>query len=607
MKHFKFTLIFLAISSIAFGQIPSGYYSAANGLEGEPLREALRGIITNGHSSNSYGGLYTAYETTDNYTNGKVWDMYSMKADSTADYWFIHQTDKCGSYAIEGDCYNREHSVPQSWFGSSYPMQADLFMVYPTDGKVNGMRSNYPYGETAGRSISSNGSKKGPCTYSGYTGTVFEPIDRFKGDFARTYFYVATRYKNNVSSWGGNANVVFTGNNLSAWQTSMLLSWHQMDPVSQKEIDRNNAVYPIQHNRNPYIDHPEWVECVWASCSGLNFTSNPVTEATEDIAYTYNITYNVELESETLACTTKPAWLTFTKDEAANTATLSGTPTTADIGSHNVVLKLTENGDIKLQSFTIVVSAWSSNTDVINEDFTNCLPAGWETVNDGGDHDWLCEGGYYKVNGYSSSAPCEDWLITSAINLDDYTNEVLTFDTWTQWNDAGIARPEVKIKYSTDYTGNGVPSSATWTNLAYTYPAEDSQTWTSSGNIDLSGIAGTSVYLAFYYTSSGTNGGAAALWEVDNIVLNADLASGVEEVFSKIKIFPNPVDNILTIDNIAHFSQITIVNALGQIVYTKENKSGKLQINTSNYNSGLHFIRFQAKNGDNFTHKFIKK
>ncbi len=252
--------VFLINIQLVLAQAPQGYYDSADGLTGENLRTALKNII-DGHYVQSYSSLWGHFHNTDKKANGKVWDMYSTKADGTADYEYTFGTDQCGNYSSEGSCYNREHSFPKSWFSNGSPMKTDLFHLYPTDGKVNGKRSNYPYGEVIFATwTSTNGSKLGSCSYPGYTGIVFEPIDEFKGDFARTYFYMLTRYKDKISNW--NSPMLF-GNNLASWAEDMLVEWHQQDPVSQKEIDRNNAVYQIQNNRNPYIDNPDWVIAVW--------------------------------------------------------------------------------------------------------------------------------------------------------------------------------------------------------------------------------------------------------------------------------------------------------------------------------------------------------
>lgn len=142
-------------------------------------------------------------------------------------------------------------------------MVSDAFHIYPTDGKVNGQRSNFPYGECANGTTlpSCNGvdalGKLGKSTFPGYSGTVFEPVDEYKGDFARSYFYMAACYNDKIASW---SSPMLAGNSYpcyTTWAVNLLLKWNEQDPVSQKEIDRNNAVYKHQNNRNPFIDHPE--------------------------------------------------------------------------------------------------------------------------------------------------------------------------------------------------------------------------------------------------------------------------------------------------------------------------------------------------------------
>ncbi len=128
--------------------------------------------------------------------------MYSENSSATDNYNFIHITDKCINYSAEGDCYNREHLIPQSIFNSASPMKSDGHFVVPSDGFVNGKRSNFPFGEVLNPTwISINGSNLGPNNTTGYSDTVFEPINEFKGDIARMIFYFAIRYEDYVSSW----------------------------------------------------------------------------------------------------------------------------------------------------------------------------------------------------------------------------------------------------------------------------------------------------------------------------------------------------------------------------------------------------------------------
>jgi endonuclease I len=178
-------------------------------------------------------------------------------------YEYTLYDDQAGNYSKEGDVYNREHSWPQSFFNEASPMKTDLFHIYPTDGYVNGVRSNYPYGETdVPNYTSTNGSKRGYARSGlGYSGIVFEPIDEYKGDFARTYFYMSTRYYGEDGNWDNWP--MADGVELKDWAVDMLLVWHRNDSVSTKEINRNDAVYALQNNRNPFIDNPEYVEYIW--------------------------------------------------------------------------------------------------------------------------------------------------------------------------------------------------------------------------------------------------------------------------------------------------------------------------------------------------------
>lgn len=177
IKHWGLFITLQLITLSLFAQGPNNtgtYYQSANGKKGKALKTAMFNIIKT-HKELSYKGLWTAFRTTDMREDGKVWDMYSC----TTNYRF--GTDQAGNYKYEGDAYNREHSFPKSWFSEATPMYTDLVHLVPTDGKVNGMRSNYPFGETDGGKYKSNKgfSKLGSCTYPGYRGEVFEPNDMY--------------------------------------------------------------------------------------------------------------------------------------------------------------------------------------------------------------------------------------------------------------------------------------------------------------------------------------------------------------------------------------------------------------------------------------------
>lgn len=364
-KHFLSLLIVLQ-SVFVWAQIPANYYNSATGLSGTPLRSALHLIIDN-HTVKSYSSLYTYYQTTDAKPNNKVWDMYSDVPGGTPPYQF-NFSQTCGNYSNEGDCYNREHSWPQSWFNSSSPMVSDLFHVYPTDGKVNGLRSNYPYGEVSTPTTTSlNGSKLGPCSFPGYTGIVFEPIDEYKGDFARTYFYMCTRYYTEDTGWL--TNDMITGANLKPWALELMKKWNQQDPVSAKEIARNNTIYGIQGNRNPFIDHPEYVCLIWPGgtyCSIIpsitNIVKTPTTPGIGVATYiTATITDDGTISSASLKWGTSLNSLTNTLSMSAgpNNTWTNGTAIPGQVNGTIVYFQIeaTDNASntatSSVQSFTV--------------------------------------------------------------------------------------------------------------------------------------------------------------------------------------------------------------------------------------------------------------
>lgn len=261
MKKLYFILT-LIIAAVTLSAQPQGYYNGTEGLTGNALKTKLHSIIKNDNHT-SYGGLWDSYYQTDKKPGTNfVWDIYSDVPNGTPPYQFVLGTDQCGSYNVEGDCYNREHLWAQSWTNSDGTEKTDLHHVYPTDGKVNGVRDNWAFGEVGATSwVSRNGSKLGSCVTPGFNGTVFEPIDEYKGDVARALMYVSVRYYSQDSDW--KSSDMTNKSVIKDWAMTMLLRWHEEDPVSEKEINRNNAVYNIQRNRNPFVDYPEFAPMIW--------------------------------------------------------------------------------------------------------------------------------------------------------------------------------------------------------------------------------------------------------------------------------------------------------------------------------------------------------
>ena len=314
-KHLFIFLSFCLFTQIGFanvitGQaaIPENYYKGVDGKSGaDNILNALNAII-DGHTVINYDGLEPYYLQTDFYSD-TLWDMYST---CRFDY---EDANKQQSKLCDG--WNKEHVCCQSWLGSG-SMVSDLFNVYPTDARVNNLRSNYPYGEVSGANgvgitkddgkhalgklgTSTHGAIPNYSTTSNYTDNtkrVFEPYDDYKGDFARTFMYMVARYRSNTLN-DGNGTAMFVSNktNFTEYAREMLIRWHRQDPVSLKEIDRNQAVYGIQHNRNPFIDYPDLAEYVWGNKVGQTVDlSKLVPSCDEVIPYIetkYGVTWKV--------------------------------------------------------------------------------------------------------------------------------------------------------------------------------------------------------------------------------------------------------------------------------------------------------------------------
>ncbi|MDR1973514.1 MAG: endonuclease [Bacteroidales bacterium] len=284
IRSFFLAIIFL-LCNFCFAQIPAGYYDSAFHKSGYELKTSLKNIIK-GHKRLAYGSgncgncVWYAYRSTDAKPDGTVWDMYT---DSVFNFGYVTQDAigyQCGNNGSqEGNCYSREHSFPKSWWAAttsdgsdlSDTMFTDLNHLFPADQYINNMHNNHPLGEVSSPTKTSNkGYKLGPNKLVGYSGIAFEIIDEYKGDFARAYLYMATRYEDRIAAWASNADAQPMLNGTSTqcftdWAKDMLVRWHELDPISQKEIARNDSVYKIQHNRNPFIDYPELVNKIWGS------------------------------------------------------------------------------------------------------------------------------------------------------------------------------------------------------------------------------------------------------------------------------------------------------------------------------------------------------
>jgi len=408
---------FIAVAQSAWTAEPVNYYNSALGKSDESLMTALTNIIRPHREVSYSSGLLNAFAIADVDDQGYIIDIYSNCR--------YKPSDNGSSASHVGEGYNREHSFPRSWFdGAVAPMNTDVFHIYPTDIHVNSQRGNYPYGVCKDGTRLSYGSyvakgKLGKCTYPGYSGTVFEPDDEYKGDLARTYFYMATCYKNELPSWPGSEQLNYGTNKYKAfatWTINMLMEWTRLDPVSEKEIKRNEAIYGIQGNRNPFIDHPELAEFIWGNMQGKSWNGSgvevpasitlPANDTTYDIGTTVMGTpleHNITIKGEGL---TKDVSLSmsdneyfyvsknvFTASEINSGTTLVIGFTADDEGTFNDVVLL--SSDEVSVSFTITATATRQGDpnppivlgDSIMEDWEGCTSGGYWTKQVQG-HSW---------------------------------------------------------------------------------------------------------------------------------------------------------------------------------------------------------------------------
>lgn len=329
MKKIILPIFLLSLSVSA--QLSPSYYNGTAGLTGYALKEKVSEIISTKNINWHYGDLPAFYNLTDldryydhGPSNNTIFlDIYSENP-AGADAYEYTESNLIAGAGAEGLGYNREHMMPQSTFSTSlsisdYPMYSDLHFIIPADARINTLRNNYSYG-IAGSTIFytfTNGSKIGNAAIPNYpyTGRVYEPIDEFKGDVARALLYFAVRYQSKLPSFKtaySTSSTVTPATDqcpLDGTQEraidlnyiAMLKAWNTLDPVSQREIDRNNAVYNLQKNRNPFVDHPEWVNLIWsetpdtiAPASATSFT------VTQTSAYFINLQWTASASTDVL-------------------------------------------------------------------------------------------------------------------------------------------------------------------------------------------------------------------------------------------------------------------------------------------------------------------
>lgn len=570
-----YSLFFLFFVTAGFAQAPVGYYTNATGT-GYTLKTQLHNIIKD-HTVNDYAGLYVTYQTSDidNFfeNDGSVLDMYSENPAGVDPYnYSIGTTQRCGNYTNEGDCYNREHIIPQSVFNQQSPMVSDAHFITPTDGKVNGIRSNYPHSVVAiSTETTRNGSKLGASTTTGYTGPVFEPINEFKGDIARMYFYFATRYETTVAGYSyamfnNSANKVFTTGFLN-----QLLKWHNQDPVSAREIARNNAIYARQKNRNPFIDNPDYVSAIWKMEAVDTEAPTAVTNlrVTETTSNTATLTWTAATDN--VAVTGYDLYVngTLKSTQTGLTATVNGLAASTNYTFYIVTRDAERNSSIASVAVEGTTKAPAAGT-------TSCASEDFQTI---------------PVN--ATSYATQTW-INAGITwtaTDSRTDQTLNARALTMRNAA----------LTSSAVANGIKDLTVTTQLVFSGTA-------GSFKLNVNGIeVGTIPYSATATTTtiSGINvtgnviisitGNSTSSNRVkfDDLSWTCATSLGIDELdANRFEIYPNPSHGNVKInfENSNEKYTVQVFSILGQKVFEKEYTNSSSAA-VDNLQRGIYFIK----------------
>ena len=354
MKNFIAAILLTGTVQL-MAQIPAGYYDPAQGLSGDALKAALNSVI-DGHIEYPYTS-----SSTDVWDILKEADRDPNNAENVLCIYSRFSIPAAPEYN-NAQGWNREHVWAKSRgnFGTDRGAGTDAHHLRAADVSTNSARSNRAFAVSTKPYVDAGGTYNGATpSFTSTEAFTWMPPENVRGDVARMIFYMATRYEGASGEPDLELTEEILGNTDKTpfhGKLSDLLDWHEADPVDAAEQKRNEIVYGFQNNRNPFIDHPEYVGFIWGPATLPSFNSDPETLAVENSSYSYSITATGGQNSLTISATSKPDWLTF-NDNGNGSATLSGTPSSSDVGGHSVALIVTDGIDSETQNFTITVSA----------------------------------------------------------------------------------------------------------------------------------------------------------------------------------------------------------------------------------------------------------
>ncbi|MEI3791040.1 MULTISPECIES: endonuclease [unclassified Chryseobacterium] len=619
----KLLLPVILISSFAVAQAPAGYYDGTVGLTGYALKSKLHDIISEKNVNWHYGDLPNLYNQTDldkYYDHGPanttiLLDIYS-EIPSGPDSYEYTSASLISTSGAEGLGYNREHVVPQSTFNSDYPMYSDLHFVIPTDARINQLRNNYPYGvgNSTVHYTFTNSSKIANSAIPGYiyTNRVYEPVDEFKGDVARMLLYFAVRYEGKLPSFNYSTNInpaidrsPLDGTAERAFDPayiSMLLQWHLQDPVSQRETDRNNAIYTIQKNRNPFIDNPQWVNSIWVQTPDALAPQAPLNlNSIQSGAYFTHLTWSPSTSSDVIGYNIYQNGILLTTTKSTSIVIDHLTPST----SYSFTVKAYDQGYLQSPDSNAVTVSTSA-ADINSKDLfivkyiegTGNNKA-LEIVNKTG-HEVDLNNYSIKVQYYNSVSDSyyfgnsfelegkipnnENFVILNPKSaLSCYTNNDARFLTaGDALTFAGTQYIELAYKSATvDAIGSKFVSNSYGDVSLYRKATVSQPTTTFT-------VGEWDSYPANYCQNLG-----GTLSATDLITSNKEF-----------KIYPNPVhDDLFVSGETQDIKTAQVLDLSGKVIYTENDPfRNKKNISIQNLSTGLYLLKLDDK-----TYQFIKK
>ena len=303
MRKVSFFLLFLTLAVTSWAQpLSLDYIHSVQGLNQAELKTGLHDLIQP-RQVLSYGGkgagyTWSGFAVSDVMPDGTVRDRYSD----------IERSFN-GVQSVSG--MNIEHIWANSWWGHTVNnAYCDLLNLYPADGPANQRKSNNPIGIVDGKIMFDNGVIKVGKS-SSYRAdsliTAWEPADQWKGDFARTYFYMATAYQHMTGEWQTTDGLLTVDpaswTTMRPWVYELMLQWAEEDPVDDIERERNEVIYGIQGNRNPYVDVPELAAYIWGDKNEVKFYIDPESTAPEVFVPVHDVELDFGLQALSLGMT----------------------------------------------------------------------------------------------------------------------------------------------------------------------------------------------------------------------------------------------------------------------------------------------------------------